>query len=100
MFDPTTYNLDLLCAAKKSIKNPVWEEIYKNLRKCRLNVVRVYPVEYLTIPVNGEPDITKNFNSVKQDWCEDIQVYQILGKDGKLKVYKLCPRVRNHYRWS
>ena len=56
----------MLC--KKSIKNTVWAEIYDNLRKCSLNVVRVYPAEYLTIPVHGEPDITKKFNSIKQDW--------------------------------
>ena len=54
-------------------------------------MVRVYPAEYLTIPVYGEPDITNNFNSVKLDWCKDLQVHQILGKDGKIKSAQSMP---------
>ena len=38
-FNPMTYDYDMLCAAKKRIKTPVWAEIYENLRKCRLNIV-------------------------------------------------------------
>ena len=92
MFDPTSYNLDLLIAAKKTIKNLVWSEIYDNLRKCRINVVRVYTPEYLTIPVYGKPNIAKNFKSVKQDWCKDLQVHQILEMDGRIKNALSMPK--------
>ena len=85
MFNPMTYNFDMLCAAKKKIKKPIWTEIYENLRKFRLNIVRVYPAEYLTLPVHGEPDITGNFSSIKQDWCKNLQIHQILEKDGNIK---------------
>ena len=59
MFNPMTYDYNTLCAAKKRIKNPVWAEINKNLRKYRLNIVRVHPAEYLILPIHGEPDITR-----------------------------------------
>ena len=72
----------------------MWAEIHENLRKCRLNVVCVHPAKYLTIPVHGKPDITKNFNSVKQDWRKDLQVHQILRKDGKIKNAQSMPEGR------
>ena len=84
MFDPfftTLINQPL----QKRIINPVWSEIYENLRNCRLNVVHVYTAEYLTILVCGEPDIAKNFISVKQDWCKDLQIHQLLEINGKAK---------------
>ena len=63
----------------------MWKEIYENLRKCRLNIVRVYPAEYLTLPVHREQDITGNFSSVKQDWCKNLQIHKILEKDRNIK---------------
>ena len=33
----------------------------------------------------GKPDIANNFDSVKQDWCKDLHVHQILEIDGKIK---------------
>ena len=85
IFDPMCYNFDQLAFAKRKIKNPVWAEIYKNLRKCSLSVVRVYPGEQLTIPVFGELDIRKKFTSVKQEWCKNIQVHQKLNVNGTIK---------------
>ena len=70
----------------------MWSEIYENLRKCRLSVVCVYPAEYLTIPVCGEPDIAKNFISVKQDWCRDLQIHQLLEINGKIKDADQMPK--------
>ena len=67
VFDPICYNFDKLVTAKKRIRNPEWSKVYENLKKCRLSVVRAYPIEFLTIPVTGEPDISKNFTSVKQE---------------------------------
>ena len=66
-------------------RKKLWAEIYENLRKCRLNIVRLYPAEYLTLPVHGEPDITGNLSSIKQDWCKNLKIYQILDKDGNIK---------------
>ena len=83
--NPMTYDYDMLCAAKKKIKNPVWSEIYEYLRKCRLNIVQVYSAEYLTLPVYGEPDIMGNLSSIKQDWCKNLQIYQISDKDRIIK---------------
>ena len=49
----------------------------------------MYPEEFLTIPVVGEPDITKNFSSVKQDWCNRLQLHKIHNNDYTLKEASL-----------
>ena len=72
----------------------MWAEIYENLRKCRLNVFQVYPAEYLTISLHDKPDSPKNFNSVRQDRCKDMQVHQILRKDGRIKNAHSMPEGR------
>ena len=51
----------------------------------------MYPAEYLTIPVHGETDITGNFSSVKQDWCKDLEIHQILEKDSEIKNVQSMP---------
>ena len=43
------------------------------------------PEEFLIISVSGEPDITKNFISIKQDLCRVLQLHQILEQDYNLK---------------
>ena len=37
------------------------------------------------ILVCGEPEIAKNFTSVKQDWCKNLQIHQILDINGIIK---------------
>ena len=44
-----------------------------------------YPNEYLSIPVNGEPSITKNRTPIDQSWCEQLMVKDILNHQGDLK---------------
>ena len=65
-YDPITANWNDLEIARNKISNLVWRDVYDSLMTCRKNVVHVQPLEYLTFPVNGEPSITKNNNSVKQ----------------------------------
>ena len=48
-------------------------------------MLKVYPDEFLSILVTGEPDITKNFLSIKQDWCKKLQLHQNLEHDFNLK---------------
>ena len=47
--------------------------------------------EFLSILVTGEPDIMRNFTSIKQDWCKKLQMYQILDDNFNLKDAALMP---------
>ena len=51
----------------------------------------MFPYEFLSIPVAGEPDITKSFTSIKQDWCKKLQLYQILDNNFTLRDASLMP---------
>ena len=73
----------------------MWTEIYENLKKCTLNIVRVYPAKYLTLPVHGEPDITGNLSSIEHDWCKNLQIYQILDNDGNIKNAQAVTEEKN-----
>ena len=44
----------------------------------------MYPDEFLSLLVMGEQEITRNFTSIKQDWCKKLQLYQILDRDFNL----------------
>ena len=48
-------------------------------------MIKVYPDEFLSILVTGEPGITRNFIEIKQDWCKKLQLYRILDKDFNLE---------------
>ena len=65
--------------------NPVWKEVYSSLLACRKNLIKASPPEFLTLPVNGEPYITKNNIAIQQPWCEHLTINDILGTDGNLK---------------
>ena len=54
-------------------------------------MLKVYPDEFLSIPVTGELDITRNFSSIKPDWCKKLQVHQILNHNFNLKEAALMP---------
>ena len=50
--------------AKTMTKNLVWKDIYDSLLTCRKNFIFKHPNEFLSIPINGEQLITKNFSPV------------------------------------
>ena len=55
--------------------------------KCRVNYVTLYPEEFLTIPVNKEPDLTANFIGLQQDWSNGIMLHQVLDNDSNLCTF-------------
>ena len=65
-FNPMTSNMEQLTRARNLTKNLVWRDIYDSLLTCRSNILFRHPSEYLSIPVNGEPYITKNKNPITQ----------------------------------
>ena len=87
-FNPMTSNMEQLARARNMTRNLVWRDIYDSLLTCRNNILFRYPSEYLSIPVNGEPFITKNKNPITQSWCEQLMIRDILDHQGDLKESK------------
>ena len=65
-FDPMTSNWSEIKLTKIKMDNLVWKEVYGSLLACRKNLVKASLQEYLSLPVNGEPYITKNNIAVQQ----------------------------------
>ena len=66
-------------------RNLVWKDIYDLLLTCRRNITFYHPNEFLSIPINGELMITKNFCQVNQPWCTHMMINGILTHHGDWK---------------
>ena len=64
---------------------PFWKEIYATIVTCRLNLFLESPQEYRYVPINGEPQITHNNVSIKQDWATNRTLNDIVDGNGKFK---------------
>ena len=49
-----------------------------------MNILKKYPEEFIFIPINGEPLITKNKIAIKQDWAKTEIINSILNSNGGL----------------
>ena len=87
-FNPATSNMDELIKAKNMTKNLVWKDIYDSLLNCRRNIIFHHPNVFLSIPINGEQIITKNFSPVNQPWCTHMIIKNILMHRGDWKEVK------------
>ena len=65
--------------------------MYDSLLACRRNLVKASPPEYLTLPVNGEPYITKNNIAIQQPWCVNLTLNDILNSDSNFKKIEDYP---------
>ena len=45
----------------------------------------IHPEEFITLPINGEPQITKNNMAINKDWCKNETINVILDSNGKIK---------------
>ena len=88
-FNPTTSTLDDLEKARHKTSNLVWRDIHDSLMICRRNIVYSQPSEYLSVPVNGEPSLAKNFISVNQFWCRTLMIKDVLNNQGDWKSVKV-----------
>ena len=52
---------------------------------CRLNVLLDFPQEYRHIQINGEPHITNNYVSIRQDWSAFSNLDDIIDTNGNFK---------------
>ena len=53
--------------------------------------MKTSPEEYLTIPISGDPELTINSESVKQDWCNRMMIKDVLRSDGEWKTEDSFP---------
>ena len=84
-FNLITSNFDDLTKEKMLCKNSFCKEVYSSLISCRLNILAKYPAEFLTIPINGEPLITKNKRAIMQDWSSSEMINTLLDENCKIK---------------
>ena len=77
-FNPMTSNWSKIELARSKMDNLVWKEIYGALLACRKNMVKASPLEFLSLPVNGEPYIMRNNIAIQQDRCENFTINDIL----------------------
>ena len=80
--------MESLEAARKRMTNLVWLEIYAALIKCRKNIFNVFPEEYATFSMNGEPDLTRIHTGIQQDWSKNVMLYQVLNDNGEVKSFE------------
>ena len=73
-FNPITSTSNDLEEAHNRTNNLVWRDIYDSLIVCRGNVVYCHPIEYLTILIDGELSLARNFVSVNQFWCRTLMI--------------------------
>ena len=66
-------------------KNSFWKDIYASLLLCRRNILTIHLEKFITLPINGEPQITKNNIARNQDWCKFEMINTILNADVKVK---------------
>ena len=85
-FNPMSSNWSKIEFIRNRMDNPVWKEVYGSLLACRKNLIKASPPEFFTLPVNGEPYITKNNITIQQPWCKYLTIYDILGTDGNFKT--------------
>ena len=72
--------------ARNMTKNLVWRDIYDSLILYRRNEVIHSPIEFLSLPVNGEPAITRNYTPVNQHWCKTLMIKDVLNNAGDWKM--------------
>ena len=84
-FNPINSNYEDLVKAKTMCKNSFWKDIYASLLLCRRNILTIHPEEFITLPINGEPQITKNNQAISQDWFKHEMINVILNVYGKVK---------------
>ena len=79
--DPITSNFDCLTKARTVCKNQFWKDVYASLSTCRINILSKYSAEFITVPINFEPFIIKNNDSIKQDWSQNEMINQGMESD-------------------
>ena len=84
-FNPYTSNQEGLIKAKEKTNNLFWKDIYTSLLQCRDSVLVTHPEESVTLPINGEPQITKNKYPINQSWCKYETLNILLDRFGKMK---------------
>ena len=57
-------------------------------------VIKASPMEFLALPVNGEPYIPRNNVAMQQDWCEKFTIKDILDQEGNFRKPEDYPQSR------
>ena len=99
-FDPCKSNYDSLMNAKNRVTNLFWRDVYESLLECRLNILLEHPQEFRYIPINGEPGITSNKISIKQEWSLSLNLNSIIDDKGNLMCIDRIRSVRKPFNYE
>ena len=84
-FNPHNSNQEGLIKAKELCTNYFWKDVYASLLLCRQNIFSMYPEEVISLPINGEPQITSNDYAINQDRCKHEKINILLNNKGSVK---------------
>ena len=84
-FNPYNSNQEGLIKAKELSTNYFWKDVYASLLQCRQNIMLLYPEEAISLPINGEPQITSNKYAINQEWCRHDMLNMLLNNTGSKK---------------
>ena len=84
-FNPINSTYEDLTKAKMVCKNSFWKDIYASLLLSRRKILTIHPEEFITLPINGEPQITNNNIAIGQDWSKYETLNVSLNPNAKVK---------------
>merc|ERR1711888_254978 len=81
--------------------NLFWKEAYSLWLQCKLNILLDHPPEDRHIPINGEPHITSNRISIKQEWAKCLNLNNIIDCKGNVREIDavICSRKPYEYEF-
>ena len=97
MFNPYNSNQEGLIKAKELSTNFFWKDVYASLLQCRQNILSLYPQEAISLPINGEPQITSNKYAINQEWCRHDMLNMLLNNTGGIKNIDKFYGPKNQY---
>ena len=69
-----------LCSCVASI-TILWKNVYKQFKISTDNYLKMYPEEFIYLPLYGQQEITANLTSINQPWCKNIVIVDIMNEN-------------------
>ena len=100
-FDPYNSDQEGLTKVKEKTNNFFWKDVYTSLLQCRNSVITTHPEESITLPINGEFQITRNNYPINQAWCKNETLNILLDRFGNFKNINdfLGPKKPMHFEY-
>ena len=67
--------MDLIC---KKCPNLFWKNKYKGFKIGVGNYLKMFPVEFIYLPLYNQKEITSDLIPVEQSWCKNLMIADII----------------------